>query len=193
MDESVRAAMVRWPNVPEVYGWLSLSQAGEWRLHPLGDAHTGSPGEPIGNQQIREFIGRNYLSDDAGRWYFQNGPQRVFVRLDAAPYILQLCSNDLQFLTHNGLALGATDIQSWWLDDTGRLYAQTEAGPGLVAGRDVQAVLEQLRDANGIVLIERLLDAPDTDILLSENPESWLRHAHSDQLPDQLGFIKSPG
>ncbi len=185
--------MTRWPKVPEVYGWLSLNQAGEWRLHPLGDAHTGSRGEPIGNQQIRDFIGRNYLSDGAGRWFFQNGPQRVFVRLDAAPFILQLYSNDLQFFTHNGLSIEAADIKGWWLDDAGRLYAQTAVGPGLVAGRDVQAVLEQLRDANGIVLIERLQESPDTDILLRKQPELWLRNVPSDRLPDLLGFIKSPG
>jgi len=106
---------------------------------------------------------------------------------------LQLYSNDLQFFTHNGLSIEAADIKGWWLDDAGRLYAQTAVGPGLVAGRDVQAVLEQLRDANGIVLIERLQESPDTDILLRKQPELWLRNVPSDRLPDLLGFIKSPG
>src|SRR3546814_10640581 len=61
MDEQVIAAMARWPDVPDVYGWLSLSERGEWRLHPQGDAlrpqHCApgaccSPGEAISSTPI---------------------------------------------------------------------------------------------------------------------------------------------
>src|SRR3546814_2832342 len=89
MDSSVKAALAKWPDVPAVYGWLSLDERGRWRLHPQGDAAHGGPGESIDNTQIQAFIGRNYASDSQGRWYFQNGPQRVYVRLDAAPCLLR--------------------------------------------------------------------------------------------------------
>lgn len=193
MDEKVRAAMARWPDVPAVYGWLSLSESGEWRLHPKGDATTGSPGEPIGNVQIREFINRNYRCDSHGRWFFQNGPQRVYVRLDAAPYILQLSSNDLEFLTHNGLSVRRQDINGWWLDSTGRLYAETSLGPGLVAGRDVQAVLEPLRDVDGVALFDRLQDADAIDIPLQNETGKWfLKSVTSDALASALRFDPLP-
>src|SRR3546814_16941226 len=87
MDEQVSAAMARWPDVPDVYGWLSLSERGEWRLHPQGDAllpqHCApgaccSPGEAISSTTILQFMNRNYAVDDAGQWYFQNGQQRVY-------------------------------------------------------------------------------------------------------------------
>ncbi|MDN5842991.1 MAG: DUF2946 family protein, partial [Alcaligenaceae bacterium] len=96
MDAQVIAAMARWPDVPDVYGWLSLSVQGQWRIHPEGRAWSQSDtdlaglsttdlaGEAITNTQFIEFIDRNYAVDAAGRWYFQNGPQRVYARLDAA-------------------------------------------------------------------------------------------------------------
>ena len=42
MDEDVLRAMTRWPDVPAVYGWLSLDRRGRWlirgeTLGPLGD------------------------------------------------------------------------------------------------------------------------------------------------------------
>ena len=64
--------MAKWPNVPAVFGWLSLSRRGDWLLK----------GEPVHNPGIRDFFGRNYACDDTGRWFVQNGPQRVYVLLD---------------------------------------------------------------------------------------------------------------
>ena len=72
MDDIVKAALAKWPNVPAVFGWLSLSGRGDWRIKD----------DPIENEAIKEFIGRNYMNDGCGNWFFQNGPQRVFVNLD---------------------------------------------------------------------------------------------------------------
>src|SRR5690242_19523336 len=75
VDESVARSIVKWPNVPAVFGWLELDRRGNWRIK----------GEKIANAALREFIGRNYERDERGRWFFQNGPQRVYVRLACAP------------------------------------------------------------------------------------------------------------
>lgn len=115
MDASVKDAIARWPDVPAVFGWLSLDPRGRWRLHPQGQAAAGGPGESITNAQIQGFIDRNYERDDAGRWFFQNGPQRVFLRLDAAPYVLRLDDAGRALLTHTGQAVSA--VSGWWLDD----------------------------------------------------------------------------
>src|SRR5690606_19718277 len=100
-----------------VRGWMSLSEHGQWRLHPIGDAWQAggrgdrslSPGEPIHNTQLRAFIDRNYACDDEGRWFFQNGPQRVYMGLDAAPFILHTGSTPSTLFTHNGLGVGRID------------------------------------------------------------------------------------
>ena len=80
MDDIVLRGMAKWPNVPAVYGWLSLDRRGQWLLQ----------GERISNPTVTAFIGRNYERDERGCWFFQNGPQRVFVQLDYAPLVLRV-------------------------------------------------------------------------------------------------------
>lgn len=149
MDEQVSAAMARWPDVPAVFGWLSLTESGQWRLHPQGDAlrDTASPGEDITSPQILAFVNRNYDVDASGQWYFQNGPQRVYVRLDAAPYVahttLDTASGRLKLRTHTGLDI--RQISALFLSSTGRLYATTDRGPILIAGRDLVTLLDALQ------------------------------------------------
>ena len=40
MDEIVRAAMEKWPNVPDLYGWLALDGRGRFLLQ---GARVGNP------------------------------------------------------------------------------------------------------------------------------------------------------
>ncbi len=149
MDDTVIAALAKWPDVPAVFGWLSLTARGQWRLR----------GESIGNAAICEFIGRNYAGDERGRWYFQNGPQRVFVELEATPWIYRLGS-PISILTHTGRV--ATSCHGAVLLDDGRLLLNTDVGPGLVDDRDVAPFLQALTDTAGHPLaapdVERWLD-----------------------------------
>ncbi|MBD9421071.1 DUF2946 family protein [Achromobacter sp. ACM04] len=156
MDQSVKDALARWPDVPAVYGWLSLDARGRWRLHPQGQSAEGGPGESITNTQILEFINRNYEHDEAGRWFFQNGPQRVFLRLDAAPYVLRLSDDNRRLLTHTNVAVDSVD--AWKLDDAGQLYAMTPLGAGIVLDRDLQPLLEKMATADGAPLLDALAD-----------------------------------
>src|SRR5438552_19015449 len=78
MDAMVARSLAKWPNVPAVYGWLELDRRGNWKIK----------GERIANQALRDFIGRNYGRDESGRWFFQNGPQRVYVTLAYTPLVL---------------------------------------------------------------------------------------------------------
>ena len=77
MDAPVARGMAKWPNVPAVYGWLELDRRGNWRIK----------GQTISHRGLCDFIARNYQADEGGRWYFQNGPQRVFVRLAYTPLV----------------------------------------------------------------------------------------------------------
>src|SRR5262245_12573859 len=104
MDEAVRRAIAKWPNVPAVYGWLSLDRRGRWLLR----------GEHIDNPAITAFIARNYEHDASGRWFFQNGPQRVFVDLDYTPIIVRIGDRS-RLVTHTEREVGA--IGSAWIDE----------------------------------------------------------------------------
>lgn len=203
MDENVIAAMARWPNVPDVFGWLSLNAGGHWRLHTAGDAletDTGTPreGVSISSSSINNFINRNYASDSKGRWYFQNGPQRVYVRLDVAPYVLHTVDarpDHPAFLTHNGVRADATT--RWCLDDAGHVYADTGQGAGLVAGRDLEHILHGLATAGGDSLMDALQNVSfdgvsSIDVRWGEGASVPFHVCRFSQVPDLLGFVRYP-
>jgi hypothetical protein len=52
------------------------------------------PGTVIVHQALNEFISRNYACDTEGTYFFQNGPQRVFITLDATPWIARIIPGD---------------------------------------------------------------------------------------------------
>lgn len=136
MDASVIAALARWPDVPDVYGWLSLDARGRWLIR----------GDSVINAALNAFIGRNYAHDDRGAWYFQNGPQRVFVALAATPWIIHLDANG-QPKTHTGLPVLAPTQA--WITDKGSMLLTTEYGMGLVIDRDLATALDLIHDACG--------------------------------------------
>jgi Protein of unknown function (DUF2946) len=93
MDDIVRQAIAKWPNVPDCHGWLGLDARGNWfmrddRVQALGAFPAlDTPGKPgargalLKHEKLIEFIHRNYTRDAAGQWFFQNGPQRVYLEL----------------------------------------------------------------------------------------------------------------
>lgn len=214
MDDNVLAAMKRWPDVPAVSGWLSLSVQGQWRLHPAGDACTPGPdgalpaGEPISNPQLLAFLSRNYNRDDTGRWYVQNGPQRVYVRLDAAPFVVATSGTHTEPALQSHTGSWVPSVQSWWIDSEGRLFVQTPLGPGLIAGRDTAEALGRLQpDVPG----HRAIEAADLEALERDGaalPLRWalkpdahgraiqqsgpLRWCDASQIPVTLGFVALP-
>ncbi|RSF02287.1 DUF2946 family protein [Achromobacter aegrifaciens] len=195
MDQSVKDALARWPDVPAVYGWLSLDARGRWRLHPQGQSAEGGPGESITNTQILEFINRNYEHDEAGRWFFQNGPQRVFLRLDAAPYVLRLSDDSRRLLTHTNVAVDSVD--TWKLDDAGRLYAMTPLGAGIVLDRDLQPLLEKMATADGAPLLDALADLAPGGAIQAVLPGTYaaapLALIAQKDVARELGFEANPG
>ena len=122
MDEIVLRSMAKWPDVPDVYGWLFLDRRGNWLLK----------GERIGNAALRDFISRNYASDAEGRWFFQNGPQRVFVELAYMPLVVHFEGDAL--FDHCGRPF---EREEMLLDDEGSLLMRGKSGPGLLDDRDL--------------------------------------------------------
>jgi len=90
MDDIVKQALARWPNVPACTGWLMLDRRGQWRMRDEAAQASGSPGTPIRHEALLGFINRNYERDERGQWFFQNGPQRVYVELGYTPWVVRL-------------------------------------------------------------------------------------------------------
>ncbi|MGO4332265.1 DUF2946 family protein [Cupriavidus sp. 2TAF22] len=105
MDETVKQAMARWPNVPNCYGWLALDRRGQWRMRNEYAQQNGLSGDPIRHPALVAFIERNYQHDERGAWHFQNGPQRVFVALAYAPWIVRLHEGRLHTTTGRAFTL----------------------------------------------------------------------------------------
>lgn len=123
MDALVARSMAKWPDVPAVYGWLALDRRGNWRIK----------GERVLHAGLRDFIARNYQADERGRWYFQNGPQRVFVALAYTPLVVH----------HEGEALldqcGERVVPSAaYLDDEGSVLIEGGRAIALLDDRDLE-------------------------------------------------------
>ena len=155
MDDIVKQAMAKWPNVPHCYGWLSLDARGNWRMRDEAAQHRDLPGDKIAHVALLAFINRNYLHDAAGRWYFQNGPQRVYVNLAATPFIART-EPQAGLVLQTGEALQKIDAA--WLTESGQLLLQDGETIALVDDRDTTQLLDQLHIDGAPASDDALLD-----------------------------------
>jgi hypothetical protein len=143
MDEIVEAALKKWPNVPHCHGWLALDVRGDWYMRDERIQAAGPfprvKGSRIQHDKLRGFIHRNYAADERGCWFFQNGPQRVYVQLEAAPWVWRLGAADGSIVSHTGRA---AQFESAWLDEHGRLFLATDIGLGIVHTLDMETAAD---------------------------------------------------
>ena len=152
MDDIVKQGMAKWPNVPAVYGWLALDRRGHWLIK----------GDRISNAIVADFIGRNYEHDEQGRWFFQNGPQRVFISLDYTPFVYRLLWDASRgaapcMETHTQRAV--TKIDGAWIDEAGVVLIESEHGVGLIDDRDLERLLTCFTDERGGATTEENIGA----------------------------------
>jgi hypothetical protein len=173
LDDLVKQAMVRWPDVPAVHGWLRLDRRGRWMLVDRGvpgfDPGRDGAGSEITSPPIVDFIGRNYGPDEQGRWAWQNGPQRVFVDLELGPLTFRLLGDAPSthaLVTHTGYPVARIDAVA--TDAGGNLWLATDRGPGCIDDRDLGALaldLDERPAADGRVGLLRLLgEHPVTEL-----------------------------
>jgi hypothetical protein len=146
MDDIVKQAMAKWPQVPDCYGWLGFDDRGDWYMRDDGVQAQGdfakAKGSKLAHTKLIEFIERNYACDSLGRWYFQNGPQRVFVELQSVPFVWRVLESGL--LT---AAQGQTiELLESLVDENGRLYALTVKGLGLIHSMDIWHAAKALEE-----------------------------------------------
>ena len=176
MDDIVKQALAKWPNVPDCYGWLGLDARGHWYLRDdavqAAGAFPHSKGTLLQHDKLLAFIARNYEHDDQGQWFFQNGPQRVYVELESAPWIwrLRCTEHGLRLSSHTGQELAAEQVQHVLLDEQGRLFLVLPQGLGMVHSLD-------------------MLDAANA---LEEGVLPEVQEVDSASLPLRFGFVPSP-
>jgi hypothetical protein len=134
MDEIVKQALAKWPNVPHCTGWLLLDRRGNWRMRDEAAQAAGASGTPIRHAALIGFICRNYECDERGQWFFQNGPQRVYVELAYTPWIVRLASREdsgtLMLTDQTG---GAFEPSAVFADDEGGILFTDTSNPARVA------------------------------------------------------------
>jgi len=192
LDDIVLRGIEKWPNVPAVYGWLSLDRRGNWRIK----------GERISNPNVVSFIARNYGHDNKGRWFFQNGPQRVFVTLEYTPFVYRIINTEkapLSLECHTTRKV--TGLTGAWLDEAGSLLLQTEHGIGLVNDLDIDRVSPYFVDSENqqpdddaltdmMELIQNQQQAPLR--LRFRGTKVRIEPVNSDAVPQRFGFVQRP-
>ena len=169
MDDIVRQAIAKWPNVPHCFGWLGLDARGNWYMRDDRTQAAGpfpqAKGSLLRHEKLVDFIQRNYEGDADGQWFFQNGPQRVYVELEVTPLIWRLGPGH-GVTAHTGKP---AQVQRAVTDEQGRLYLQTDLGFGLIHTLD----MEQASEA-----VEQGVWVPE------EIP--------ANELPQRFGYVPSP-
>ena len=145
MDEIVKAALKKWPHVPHCYGWLALEARGQWFMRDERVQARGPfpqvKGSPIRHDKLLAFIHRNYGRDERGAAFFQNGPQRVYVELEAAPYVWRIETVEGRARVHAHTGEPAA-VSAAWLDEHGRLFLDCDLGFGIVHSLDMEAAAD---------------------------------------------------
>jgi hypothetical protein len=186
MDEIVKQALARWPNVPHCTGWLRLDARGNWRMRDEAAQARNEPGTPIRHTALIGFINRNYERDEHGQWFFQNGPQRVYVELEYTPWVVRLSHDE------SGKPALA--------DQAGQPFAPAaayldERGAVLFADASVPARIAVLHD-HDLDLFSELATLDDDG---SSGTFHWRDHTAlplqtiaRDEVPARFAFVASP-
>jgi hypothetical protein len=195
MDEIVKQAMAKWPNVPHCYGWLRLDARGAWRMCDERAQASRLPGDKISNAALLDFIHRNYTHDDQGRWYFQNGPQRVYVDLELTPFIAHTDAD-------HGLALQTGEsfskFSSVWMTEQGQLIFCGAEKVAALDDRDLAQFVNGLRIGNSVPSNEQFfawLDGEEIGACMTwlyQDIQYPVRRILQKDLASRFNFVQRP-
>lgn len=199
MDDIVKKAMAKWPDVPHCYGWLALDARGAWRMRDERAQHLNLPGDKVIQVALLGFINRNYAVDERGCWYFQNGPQRVYLNLEATPYIAR--TDPAQGLVlQTGEPLST--LERVFMTETGELIVDGSGKIAQIDDRDVAQLLTSLEIGGAAVSDDALLqwlegargrDGAEGKLVLRYKelsvPLERIDRAH---VPRRFGFTRLP-
>jgi len=153
----------------------------------------GELGTPVRHAALIGFINRNYECDESGQWFFQNGPQRVYVELAYTPWVVRL-------------ARGSTDgdssaVPSLTLtDQTGAIFEPVEV---LIDDQGAVLFVDALEPARVALLHDHDLDLFSNFFVLDDEGRcgrfNW-RAEHTlpanaierEQVAERFSFVASP-
>ena len=160
------------------------------------------PGQVITHTALNEFISRNYACDSLGRYFFQNGPQRVFVTLDATPWVARITPSEkgLELLTQCNNPIEASGALS---DESGNIYilgkvkqlTYKEKNAGQFSTEDCQTVaLLHDHDLDHFSELAKLREEACSfgGSWLWQGKQLPLDPIHSEELAARFQFIKKP-
>jgi hypothetical protein len=193
MDDIVKQAMAKWPNVPHCYGWLALDARGTWRMRDEAAQRADAPGDKLNNPALVGFINRNYQRDERGCWYFQNGPQRVFINLETTPFIAR--TDPAQGLVlHTGQAVGEPD--GVFITEAGAIVLLSGDIAAQVDDRDVAQLLQALeldgRAASDEALMAWLEGGSGKLSLRWGGKRIEVERLGPTEAPKRFGFVRRP-
>ena len=199
MDDIVKQALAKWPNVPHCYGWLALDARGVWRMRDEAAQRSGVPGDKLTNPALVGFINRNYLADERGCWYFQNGPQRVYVNLEATPFIAR--TDPAQgFLLHTGQPLGAPE--QVFMTASGGIVLRAGQQLAQLDDRDAAQLLQAMELDGSPVADDELMawldggsgraDQPGQLALRWQGRQIAVERLAADEAPRRFGYVQRP-
>lgn len=202
MDEQVLRSLIKWPSVPHCFGWLALDRRGQWRMRDEYAQTNQLPGNVIQHVALNEFISRNYAHDSLGRYFFQNGPQRVFITLDATPWIARMIPSESgpQLSTQCGTEIKPHGALS---DEKGNIYI-TGSIPQSLSDQIDSTVFTQTESLSIALLHDHDLDLFSDQSQVEEDAcsfrGSWqwdgkdlpIEPIHSAELAGRFHFIKAP-
>ena len=193
MDEIVKAALAKWPNVPHCTGWLLLDRRGQWRMRDEGAQARGELGTPVRHAALVGFINRNYECDETGQWFFQNGPQRVYIELAYTPWVVRLAERVAGGEASEAPALTLTD-------HTGAVFEPAEV---LIDDQGAVLFVDGAKPARVALLHDHDLDLLSNFASLDDDGNGghfcWRTHSplpidtidHA-RVPERFGFVASP-
>jgi hypothetical protein len=115
-------------------------------------------GERVTHSGLINFINRQYGVDEAGCWFVQNGPQRVFVSLAYTPWVFRREGEN--FISHTGEAAGR--VKTVYLDEEGSLLLDTELGIGLLDDRDLAGFIAECQPGDEQNFLDLMQGQPVT-------------------------------
>jgi hypothetical protein len=193
MDDIVKQAIAKWPNVPHCYGWLALDARGAWRMRDEAAQRADAPGDKLTNAALVGFINRNYLADERGCWYFQNGPQRVYVNLEATPFVAR--TDPAQgLILHTGQPLAVPE--QVFMTEAGGIVMRAGEQLAQLDDRDVAQLLQAMALDGKPVADEGLMawldGGPGRLALRWQGREIAVERLAADELPQRFGYAQRP-
>jgi hypothetical protein len=150
-------------------------------------------GDIIRHESLLDFIYRNYDCDSRGAWYFQNGPQRVYVELEATPFIVRT-DPKLGFVLHDRTPI--YEIDHVFMTNTGQLIIQNHQKVAMLDPSDLAQCLAMLYVGNQTIADDDLLNwlSKPNQLLQMKLGQQFrsVEWIDSTQLQKRFGFIARP-